>query len=1203
MPGVRIEAHESCTRTRRDDNQGAGTIVGSGDTESFVHLHVHTEYSMLDGAARLGELFAETSRLGMPALAMTDHGNVFGAFDFYSKATAAGVKPIIGMEAYLTPNTSRFERTRVRWSGGGGDDVSGGGAFTHMTLLAENTAGMHNLFRLASRASLEGFFYKPRADRELLAQHAGGLIGTTGCPSGEIQTWLRIGNYANARQSAAEFRDIFGPGNFFLELMDHGLDIETRVREDLLRLARDLDLPMIATNDLHYTHAGDDDTHEVLLCVQSGKTLADPNRLKFDARDFYLKSPAEMRSLWSDKYDLREACDNTLLIAERCDVSFTEGTGTYMPKFPVPTGEDEGSWFVKEVDRGLATRYPAGVPNEVRARADYEVAMILQMGFPSYFLVVADLINWARTHGIRVGPGRGSAAGSLVAYAMRITALDPLEHGLLFERFLNPERVSMPDIDIDFDERRRAEVMAYVTDKYGDDRVAQVVTYGTIKAKQAVKDSARVLGYPFSMGERITKAMPQPVMGKDVPLSKIFDPTHERYGEGGEFRALCDGDAEVKRVFETAEGLEGLKRQWGVHACAVIMSSATLTDVIPIMKREQDGAIITQFDYPTCEALGLLKMDFLGLRNLTVVDDALSNIKASRGETVVIEDLSFTDPAAYGLLARGDTLGVFQLDGGPMRALLRSLRPDCFDHITAVLALYRPGPMGANAHNDYADRKNGRKPVVAIHPELEEPLAEILGETYGLIVYQEQVMAIAQKVAGYSLAGADLLRRAMGKKKKKELEQQYETFSSGMAARGFSAAAVKVLWDTLLPFCDYGFNKSHGAGYAVVSYWTAYLKANYPAEYMAALLTSVRDDKDKSAIYLAECRRMGIKVLPPCVNSSAADFTPTGGDIRFGLTAIRNVGSNVVTSVITARLAKGEFADFADFLRKVDAVVCNKRTIEALIKGGAFDSLGHPRRGLMNVFELAVDAVLDTKRAEAIGQFDLFGTDPSAGGVDVFAVQVPAGEWDKKVLLQFEREMLGLYVSDHPLFGLEHVLAGAADQSIAAIQAEAFGEPQSVTLAGILSSVNRRMTKAGAPWAQAVLEDLEGSIEVMFFPQTYGQVAMNIAEDAVVAIRGRTDAREDAVKLIAADITVLDTTAGPRGPVMVTMAPSRCTPPVVDRLKDVLATHPGTTEVHLRLVNGEREHVLRLGDGFRVTPSAGLMGDLKALFGPAAISA
>ena len=1177
--------------------------MASCDTDSFVHLHVHTEYSMLDGAARLTELFAETARMGMPALAMTDHGNVFGAHDFYTKATAVGVKPIIGMEAYLTPNTSRYDRSRVRWSGGGEDDVSGGGAFTHMTLLAENTVGMHNLFRLSSRSSLEGFFYKPRADRELLSQYASGLIATTGCPSGEIQTWLRIGNYERARASAAEFRDIFGTGNFFLELMDHGLGIETRVRDDLLRLARDLELPIIATNDLHYTHADDADTHEVLLCVQSGKTMADPNRLKFDGRDFYLKSPAEMRSLWADKHDLREACDNTLLIAERCNVEFTEGVNL-MPQFPVPPGEDENSWFVKEVESGLAIRYPGGLPDAVRKRADYEVAMILQMGFPSYFLVVADLIGWARAQGIRVGPGRGSAAGSLVAYAMRITGLDPLEHGLLFERFLNPERVSMPDIDIDFDERRRGEVMAYVTDKYGDDRVAQVVTYGTIKAKQAVKDASRVLGYPFAMGEKITKAMPPSVMGKDVPLSKIFDSTDKRYGEGGEFRGLCEADPEVKRVVETAKGLEGLKRQWGVHACAVIMSSVPLMDTIPVMKREQDGAIITQFDYPTCEALGLLKMDFLGLRNLTIVDDALANIKANRGETILIEDLPFDDQATYDLLARGDTLGVFQLDGGGLRALLRAMRPDLFDHITAVIALYRPGPMGTNAHNDYADRKNSRKPVVPIHPELDEPLRGILGETYGLVVYQEQVMAIAQRVAGYSLASADLLRRAMGKKKKKELEEQYAAFSAGMFERGYSAPAVKALWDTLLPFCDYGFNKSHGAGYAVVSYWTAYLKANYPAEYMAALLTSVRDDKDKSAVYLAECRRMGITVLAPCVNSSDAQFTPTGTDIRFGLTAIRNVGSNVVTSIVATRRGKGEFADFGDFLRKVDAVVCNKRTIEALIKGGAFDSLGHPRRGLMNIFEPAVDAVLDTKRAEAVGQFDLFGTLGDAGPADdVFAVRVPPGEWDKKVLLQFEREMLGLYVSDHPLFGLEHILGACADLTIAAVHAEGSDEPQSVTLTGILSSVNRRVTKAGAPWAQVVLEDLEGSIEVMFFPTSYAQVALSIAEDAIVAIKGRTDAREDTVKLIGSDLTLLDTSAQPRGPVIVTMAPARCTPPMVDRLRDVLATHPGTTEVHLRLVNGEREHLLRLGDSYRVTPSAALMGDLKALLGPSAVSA
>ncbi|HEY7007387.1 MAG TPA: DNA polymerase III subunit alpha, partial [Jatrophihabitantaceae bacterium] len=596
----------------------------------------------------------------------------------------------------------------------------------------------------------------------------------------------------------------------------------------------------------------------------------------------------------------------------------------------------------------------------------------------------------------------------------------------------------MPDIDIDFDERRRGEVIRYVNDKYGSDRVAQVVTYGTIKAKQAVKDASRVLGFPFSTGDRITKVMPPPVMGKDVPLNKIFDPTHGRFNEGGEFRTLYENDPDVAKVVDTAKGLEGLKRQWGVHACAVIMSSEPLLDHIPIMRREQDGAIITQFDYPTCESLGLLKMDFLGLRNLTVIDDAVSNIRVNRGETLVIEDVPLDDRATYELLARGDTLGVFQLDGGPMRSLLRQMAPTSFEDISAVLALYRPGPMAANAHIDYADRKNNRKPITPIHPELTEPLAEILQETFGLVVYQEQVQAIARKVAGYTLGQADLLRRAMGKKKKAELDAQLENFTAGMKANGFSQGAIDALWGTLLPFCDYGFNKSHTAGYGLISYWTAYLKANFPAEYMAALLTSVKDDKDKMAVYLAECRRMGIKVLPPCVNASDAEFTPTGTDIRFGLTAVRNVGANVVASVVTTRRERGTFADFADFLRKVEAVVCNKRTIEALIKGGAFDSLGHARRGLINVYEPAVDAVLDTKRAEAIGQFDLFGSLGSSDepGPDVFAVRVPDGEWDKKVLLQFEREMLGLYVSDHPLFGLEAVLAGAADDSIANVLAE-----------------------------------------------------------------------------------------------------------------------------------------------------------------------
>ena len=1175
---------------------------GSGSSDSFVHLHVHTEYSMLDGAARLTDLFETTAQLGMPALAMTDHGNVFGAYDFYKKANAHGVKPIIGMEAYLTPNTHRGERTRVRWAQGGEDDVSGGGAFTHMTLLAENTNGMHNLFRLSSRSSLEGFFYKPRADRELLNQYADGLIATTGCPSGEIQTWLRIGDYDKAVASAAEFREIFGRQNFFLELMDHGLGIETRVREGLLKLGKDLGLPMIATNDLHYTRPNDAEAHEVLLCVQSGKTMADPNRFKFDAKDFYLKSPAEMRSLWADKYELREACDNTLLIAERCQVSFAEDRN-FMPKYPVPEGETEQSWFVKEVELGLLRRYPNGIPDEVRKQADFEVGVIAQMGFPGYFLVVADFINWAKEHGIRVGPGRGSGAGSMAAYAMRITDLDPLRHGLIFERFLNPDRVSMPDFDVDFDERRRGEVIRYVTEKYGDDRVAQIVTYGTIKAKQAVKDAARVLGYPFAMGDKITKVMPPPVMGKDVPLSKIFDASHDRYGEGGEFRNLYEQDAEVKKVVDTAKGLEGLKRQWGVHAAGVIMSSEPLLDVIPIMRRELDGAVITQFDYPSCEQLGLIKMDFLGLRNLTILDDAVDNIRANRGEALVLEDLPLDDRKTYELLARGDTLGVFQLDGGPLRALLRSMRPDNFEDISAVIALYRPGPMGANSHNEYADRKTGRKPVTPIHPELADALQDLLGDTYGLIVYQEQVMAIAQHLAGYTLGAADLLRRAMGKKKKSELDAQYENFSNGMIAKGYSAGAVKTLWDILLPFSDYAFNKAHSAAYGMLSYWTAYLKANYPGEYMAALLTSVKDDKDKMAIYLAECRRMGIKVLPPCVNSSDANFTPTGPDIRFGLSAVRNVGGNVVASVAASRRAKDGFNDFADYLRKVDAVACNKRTVEALIKSGAFDSLGHSRKGLIQVYEASIDAVVETKKAEAIGQFDLFGSGTElTTETDVFAVRVPEGEWDKAVLLNFEREMLGLYVSDHPLFGVEHILASAAEVSIAELQTDQVADGQSVTVAGILSSVTRRMTKDGKPWAQVTLEDLEGAVEVLFFPSSYAQVGMQIAEDAIVVVKGRVDSREDTIRLIGSDVSVPDLSEGPRGPIVLQIPPGRCTPPVVERLREVLAGHPGTTEVHLELVTGDRRHRLRLADGLRVSASPALMGDLKALLGPNAIA-
>jgi DNA polymerase-3 subunit alpha len=1170
--------------------------------DSFVHLHNHTEYSMLDGAARTDELLAETARMGMPALATTDHGFVFGAYDFWKTARRHGVRPIVGVEAYVTPGTHRTDRTRVKYAGGGRDDVSGAGAYTHMTMWAATTAGMHNLFRMASLASLEGQFYKPRMDVELFTRYHDGIIATTGCPSGEVQTRLRLGQYDAARQAAADLRDLFGEGNYFCELMDHGLDIEQRVRHDLLRLARDLGLPLVATNDLHYTRAQDATAHAALLCVQSGSTLADPDRFKLDADEFYLKSPAQMRDLWRE---LPEACDNTLLIAERCEVEFTEGEGAYMPRFPCPPGESEQSLFVKEVELGLHRRYPGGVPDDVRARAAYETDVIVSKGYPGYFLVVADFIAWAKRAGIRVGPGRGSGAGAMTAYAMGITDLDPIQHGLIFERFLNPERPSLPDFDVDFDERRRGEVIRYVTDTYGDDRVAQIVTYGTIKAKQAVKDASRVLGYPFSMGERITKAMPPSVMGKDVPLAGIFDPKHKRYGEAGEFRALHDSDPEVRRVVETARGLEGLKRQWGVHAAGVIMSSEPLAGLVPIMRREQDGQIITQFDYPTCEALGLVKMDFLGLRNLTILDDALVNVKANKGLDIDLDALSkdLTDPATYELLGRGDTLGVFQFDGGPMRSLLRLMRPDTFEDISAVGALYRPGPMGAGSHTNYALRKNGQQEITPLHPELEQALEPILGTTHGLIVYQEQVMEIAQQLAGYTLGKADLLRRAMGKKKREVLDAEFVGFRNGMAANGFSDAAVKALWDVLVPFSDYAFNKAHSAAYGLVSYWTAYLKANHPAEYMAALLTSVRDDKDKSALYLGECRRMGITVLPPDVNTSVATYAAVGADIRFGLAAIRNVGVNVVEAVVAARAAKGAFTCFEDFLRKVPAVVCNKRTIESLIKAGAFDSLDHPRRGLATVHEVYVDSVCEEKRHEANGQDSLFGAFGDADSPVLATLPpIPDLEWAKAELLASEREMLGLYVSDHPLFGVEHVLAAASDTSIANVLAdESRPDGATLTIAGMVTSVSRKMTRNGNPWAIATVEDLAGSIEVLFFPQTYQTVSHELREDLVCVIRGRLNRRDDVPTLYAAEMSLPDLTTGPRGPVTIAMPVTRCTPPVVGRLKDVLATHPGVTEVRLKLTQPDRSTVMRLDDTLRVTPSPALFGDLKALLGPSCL--
>jgi DNA polymerase-3 subunit alpha len=1184
---------------------------------SFVHLHVHTEYSMLDGAAKISPLMAEAARLEMPAVGMTDHGNMFGAYEFFQQAKKVGVKPIIGIEAYVAPE-SRFHKKPVFWGESGrrefdpdgeGGDVSGGGAYTHLTMLAANATGLRNLFRLSSAASLEGFYRRPRMDRELIAGSAEGIIATTGCPSGEVQTRLRLGQPAKALEAAATYRDIFGQDNFFLELMEHGLAIERSVRSGLLDIGKQLGLRPLATNDSHYVTKDQSQAHEVLLCIGTGKTLDDPKRFKLNGDGYYLKSPDEMRQVWDEQ--VPGACDSSLLIAERVgsyDEVFTHIDR--MPRYPVPDGETQSSWLRKDVAIGVEQRFGARPSPEVLDRIEYELGVIEKMGFPAYFLVVADICHYARRSKIGLGPGRGSATGSMVAYVLGITDLDPIEHALIFERFLNPERITMPDIDLDFDERGRGDMIRYVTEKYGDDRVSQILTFGTIKAKAAVKDACRVLGFPYALGDKITKVFPGAVNGKEIPLAGIFDTGHDRYGEAGELRALYEEDAEVKKILDTARGIEGLTRGTGVHAAGVILSSEPLADVLPIHRREDDGAIITGFPFVQCEDMGLLKMDFLGLRNLTVIADAVENITANRGIDLEPAKLPLDDKPTYELLARGDTLGVFQLDGGPMRSLLKLMAPTAFGDIAAVLALYRPGPMAANSHLNYADRKNGRQKVEPIHPELEQALEPILGETYHLVVYQEQVMAIAQQLAGYSLGRADLLRRAMGKKKKEILDASWEEFAAGMTANGFSEQAIKAVWDVLVPFSGYGFNKSHTAGYGMIAYWTGYLKANYPAEYMAALLTSVGDDKDRMAVYLAQCRKLGIKVLPPDVNESRLNFAPVGTDIRFGLGAIRNVGSAVVNSIVSTRQKKGSYASFADFLDKSEIAVCNKRVVESLIRAGAFDSLGHTRKSLFAVQEQAVDAVIGVKRQEAIGQFDLFAAaEPGDGGAQTrigLDFKLGTDEWPRKLLLAQEREMLGLYVSGHPLDGAERILQRNRDAAIAELLASGRTEGD-IKVAGIIVSVDRRINKkSGNPWAIVTIEDLDASVEALFFPKVYGQFAADLTEDAAVSVRGRINDRDGAVSIFAQDLELLDlatarNSGGP--PVVIALHHDKITAELTAELKHILQAHPGGTQVILKMERrGGVPLLVDLCD-FPIQPDSSFMADIKSLLGAAAIAA
>ena len=1181
----------------------------SSTRSDFVHLHTHTHYSTLDGASRIPDLVAEVGRLGQPAVAITDHGNMHGAYELWRTAVDADIKPIIGIEAYVTPETARQDKSRVHWGTDEqrSDDVSGGGFITHMTLWASDDTGLVNLIKASSVANLEGLVGKwPRMDKDLLSTYHKGVIATTGCPSGIVQTRLRLGQFDEALRAAGEFQDIFGKENYYVELMDHGLEIEHRVTKDLLEIARRLDAPLVATNDSHYVRKEDASAQDALLCINSGSRLTDPGRFKFDGSGYYIRSAQEMREIFKE---FPEACDNTLEIAERCNVMFDDHEdGAFMPRFDCPEGWDETSLFLKKVDEGLKNRYPDGVPEEVSHQADYECGVICQMQFTGYFLVVADYINWAKNHGIMVGPGRGSAAGSMVAYAMGITELDPLKHGLIFERFLNPERVSLPDIDVDFDPEGRMKVLDYVGRKYGSDKVAQCVTYGTIKTKQALKDSARIMDYEYSVGDQVTKALPPTVNGKDMSLKEIFDPQSKRYPEAKEFRDLYESNPDVKRITEEAKGIEGIIRQTGVHACATIMASNPITNTSPLMERT-DGTVTTTFEYHTCETLGLVKMDFLGLSNLTVIRDTVTNIKRNGKEPISIEKVPLDDKETYQLLSRGDTLGVFQLDGDGMRSLLRMLKPDNFNDISALIALYRPGPMDMNSHINYAKRKNGLQKIEPIHPEVAKPLAGVLDETYGLIVYQEQVQSAARILAGYSLGRADVLRRAMGKKKPDVLAKEQVPFFEGMKAHGYSQEAAQAVWDVLVPFSGYAFNKAHSAAYALIAYWTAYLKTHYPVEFMAALLQNERTNKDKTALYLGEARRMGIRILAPDINESVSEYSAVGDVVRFGLGAIRNVGDKVVADIIKERQGpRGKYVNFMDFVKRVPMEVLNKRTVESLIKGGAFDSIDPNRRALFQIHDEAVDQVMPIKRKQAEGQFDLFAdADEDAPQQDALGdaqVTVPdIDEWDKSTKLNFERQMLGLYVSDHPLSGMTSVLAGMRDMSIAQLLNRSKGmDGKAVTLAGLVTAVDRRVSKKGNPWAIVTIEDLESSIQCMFFGKVYDAHSDDLVLDSVIRVKGVVELRDEATNIRVNDMEVPVLESADERPLTITLPRQALDRGHMERLARILKSHPGYCQVRLA-VTDDRGNVrlLTFGDGFRTRHDTSMMAEIKSVFGPSCL--
>ncbi|MDI5970271.1 DNA polymerase III subunit alpha [Streptomyces sp. SL13] len=1169
-------------------------------TPPFAHLHVHTPYSLLDGACRTADLLRVCRETGMTHLGMTDHGNLAGAPGFHRQALEAGVTPVIGMEAYVAPGP-RADRTRVHWGTPGRrrDDVSGGGAYTHVTLWATDATGLRHLTRLSGDAYRTGRLAgRPRTDRESLAALSGGLAASTGCPSGEVQTRLRLGQFDAALAAAATYRDIFGADRYFLELMDHGLEIERRVREDLLEIGRRLRIPPLVTNDAHYTYPRQAAAHDVLLCVRTGSTLADPDRFAFRGTGYHLRTPREMYAL--DSSDAwQRGCANTVLLAERVDPAGWFAPRDLRPHPALPAGRDEAGELRAAVARGLARRYPGGVPRDRRARAAHETGVIISTGFAGYFLVVAEIVAWARSRGIAVGPGRGSAPASLVAHLLGITGFDPVDHGLVFERFLNPERGTAPDIDIDLDERRRPEAVAHVTARYGADHVALVGTHPTVKARNAVRDAARVLGRPYALGDRAAKALPAAPAG--VPLAAVLEPDHPRHRETAVLRAMYDADPRVREILETASGIEGLVRHNGVHPAGVVVAGEPLADHVALWTRPGEQTPVTQWDHTACEALGLLKIDLLGLRNLTVLSDAARLVEAAGRTAPDPFALPPDDAATWSLLGRGETLGVFQFDGGPVRALLRMIRPDRLADLCAATALYRPGPMGADAHLAYARRKHGEEPVAAIHPEVDRALRPVLADTYGLIVYQEQVQRVAQVVAGHPLGRADLLRRALSGGPATALDAEYGPFRDGARRNGYGDEAIRAVWRTLVAFAGYAFNKAHAVAYGLIGYATAYYKAHHPAAFMAALLTSVRDDRARAALYLSEARRMGLTVLPPDINASGAGFTaPDATTLRLGLSAVRNVGRDAVDSVLATRERHGRYASFPDFLTACGTAVRHRRVVDSLIRAGAFDSLGYTRKGLADRAGPLLAGVVAAEQREAAGQFGLFALPAAPPGGPPGTPAFDDREWEPAHRLAQEREMLGLHVGDHPLRRVADRLAEHTDTTLAALTADDLPDGTALTAGGLLTGIRPRTTRRGDPYAEATLEDLTGSVTCVVLPAAYRQAGAALAEDAVVLVTGRLEHRDGTPRLVAGEVTVPDLAgpAAPAGPpVTVDVPAARLTAPLVRRLGRVLAGHRGGTEVRVRVRDDHGTTVLRLDRDHRVTADPALYADLDALLG------